>query len=417
MRLITTILTIALFMLSLILPINANAVTNTLPSIRGESAYLIDYQSGQELYTKNADEKLFPASTTKILTGLLTIEHGHLDDKVTISNTVLDNNLVYGTRINLQPGEQLTVRDLLYATLLYSANDAAVALAEYVGGSVPNFVSMMNDRAKQIGATNTHFVNPSGLTDSGHYTSAHDLALIAKEAYQNKLFDQIVNTKNYTIQRSKNIQPTEMVSENKLLWNNPDVNGIKTGYTGEALNCYVASATKDGRTEIGVILKAPGGTIWSDMTSLLDYGFSEYSNTIYKPAGTVLDKINVDSKPVNLVLDKPIYVTEPTEHKDQISPIKLQVETPPANLTQVTQGEPITKVDIYNGSTLVNTLPLISSMTITPSQPKATQSSIPFIIKVIIVIALFLILIRIIIKNRKRNIYLRKRKRRRMVDM
>ncbi|KUO78519.1 MAG: hypothetical protein APF81_19015 [Desulfosporosinus sp. BRH_c37] len=417
MRLTTTILTIALFVSSLIFPIKANAVTNTSPSIRGESAYLIDYQSGQELYNNNADEKLFPASTTKILTGLLTIEHGHLDDEVTISNTVLDNNLVYGTRINLQPGEQLTVRDLLYATLLNSANDAAVALAEYVGGNVPNFVNMMNDRAKQIGATNTHFVNPSGLTDSGHYTTAHDLALIAKEAYPNTLFDQIVNTKNYTIHRSKNIQPTEMVNENKLLWNNPDVNGIKTGYTSEALNCYVASATKDGRTEIGVILKAPVGTIWSDMTSLLDYGFSEYSNTIYKPAGTVIDTINVDAKPVDLVLDKPIYVTEPTDNKDQISPIKLQVETPPSNLTQVTQGEPITKVNIYNDSTLINTLPLISSKTITSSQPKPAKSSIPFIIKVIIVIATIIMLIRIINKTRKRIFTKKKKKNVRYVDM
>jgi len=195
-----------------------DASSSKVPQIRGESAYLIDVQSGQTLFMKNSDKPLAPASTTKIMTGLLAIERGNLNDMVTVSSTMLNNKVVYGTQIYLVPKEKLLLKDLLYAMFLNSANDASVAIAEHIGSDLPNFVNLMNQRALEIGATQTHFLNPSGLTETGHVTTAHDLALIARVAYQNPLFAEYVRTKSHTISRSKPDLPALMVNENKLLW-------------------------------------------------------------------------------------------------------------------------------------------------------------------------------------------------------
>lgn len=350
-------------------------VQNTLPQIHGEAAYLIDVQTGQTLFMKNQDKPLAPASTTKIMTGLLAFEHGNLDDVVTASSTLLNNKIVYGTQIYLQPGEKMPLRDLLYAMLLNSANDAAVTIAEYIGGDLPHFVDMMNQRAHEIGANQTHFLNPSGLTESGHVTTAHDLALIARAAYQNPLFAQYVRTKTHSISRVKPDVPTQMINENKLLWRDPSVDGIKTGYTAAAENCLVASASKDGRQLIGVILKSPGREIYNDMQDLLDYGFTQYKNSIYKPAGTVISTITVNGNPDNLRLDDPIYITQ---KRNGESP-NLTLRVVPSNvspLTKVEEGQVVAHVEVWDGSTLLNTYPLKSVRTISPTAPKKMTDSV-----------------------------------------
>lgn len=266
---------------------SVSAQTMDLPShIQGESVYLMNLQSGQVLYSKNPDEKLAPASTTKIMTALIALELGNLNDIVTASKTMLDNKIVYGTQIYLTPGERMPLKDLLYAVLLNSANDAAVAVAGHIGGNLPHFVNLMNERAKELGMTNTHFMNPTGLTEEGHYTTAHDLALLARVAYQNPVFREYIKTKTYTIPRAKANVPTVMVNENKLLWRDPNVNGMKTGYTAAAENCLVATATRDGQQLVGVILKSPGGNLFSDMEELLNYGFSIPTTTTSQKAKT-----------------------------------------------------------------------------------------------------------------------------------
>ena len=350
------------------------ASNGTLPELHGKAAYLIDVQSGQTLFMKNPDEPLAPASTTKIMTGLLALEHGDLNDIVTASSTMLNNKLVYGTQIYLVPGEKMLLNDLLYALFLNSANDAAVAIAEHIGSDLPHFVDMMNQRALEIGATQTHFINPSGLTEAGHVTTAHDLALIARVAYQNPLFAQYVRTKSQSISRSKPDLPVLMVNENKLLWRDSTVDGIKTGYTAAAQNCFVASVTKDGRQFIGVILKSPGGQMWTDMQGMFEYGFTQFQNTVFKPAGAVLSTITVNNEPVDLILDRPIYYTQKLDELS--SPLSLHVipdYTSP--LVSVEEGQVVAHVEVLDGNTLLNTFPLKSSRSILPQIQKKAGTS------------------------------------------
>ena len=344
------------------------------PQIRGEGAYLIDVLSGQTLYMKNPDKPLAPASTTKIMTGLLAIERGNLNDIVTVSSTMLNNKLVYGTQIYLEPGESMPLKDLLYAMFLNSANDAAVAVAEHVGGDLPNFVDMMNQRALEIGATQTHFLNPSGLTETGHVTTAHDLALIARVAYQNPTFAEYVRTKSETISRTKPDIPTLMVNENKLLWRDSAVDGIKTGYTAAAQNCLVASVTKNGRQFIGVILKSPGREIYPDMEAMFEFGFTQFKETILKPSGSIVSTITVNNESVDLILDRPIYMTQKLD--EQSSVLNLRVKpTFPSPLSSVKEGQVVAQIEILDGNTLVNTLSLKSSRTIFPPPFKSSVRS------------------------------------------
>ncbi|AFQ44394.1 D-alanyl-D-alanine carboxypeptidase family protein [Desulfosporosinus meridiei] len=361
---------LALFIIISSSPV-AYAENTPPPDVRGEGAYLIDVSSGQTLFVKNPDKQLAPASTTKIMTGLLAIENGNFDDMVTVSKTMLNNKVVYGTQIYLEPGEQILFKDLLYATLLNSANDAAVTLAEYVGKDITHFVEMMNQRASEIGATNTHFVNPSGLTETGHLTTAHDLALIAREAYQNPIFAEFVRTKTQPISRSKTDVPVLMVNENKLLWRDSSVDGIKTGYTAAAQNCLVASATKDGRQLIGVILKSPGREIYTDMQSMFDYGFTQFSNTIIKPAGAVISSITVNTEPVDLVLDQPIYSTQKLNAPENTLSLRVTpLSTDP--LTSVEEGQVLAQVAVLEGENQIDIFPLKAAKSVHPEPVKAS---------------------------------------------
>lgn len=358
----TTALIIAMLILFNNVPPAYAFSSSTPPEIHGTGAYLIDVQSGQTLYSKNGDLQLQPASTTKIMTGLLAIESGKLDDVVTLSSTLLNYRIVYGTRIYLEPGEQMTLRNLLYALMLNSANDAAVGIAEYIGGDLTHFVSMMNEKAKSLGLKNTTFKNPSGLTDNGHVTTAHDLARIAQAAYSNATFRDYIQTQRYTIPRSKPNVPTEMINENKLLGKDSYVNGMKTGYTAAAQNCLVASASKDGRDLIGVILQSPGREIYTDMENLLNYGFTQFNTTEYKPSGAALSQVQIGKEQVNMLLDKPILTT----HKlgePSTEPI-LKINSTSANLTQVNQGQVIGNVEVWDENEKLIDIPLVADRTI-----------------------------------------------------
>jgi len=388
---------LALYIILSVTPI-VNA-QDSPPVIRGEGAYLIDVFSGQALFMKNPDKQLAPASTTKIMTGLLAIEHGNLNDIVTASPTMLNNKIVYGTQIYLEPGEKLAFQDLLYATLLNSANDAAVALAEYVGTDLPHFVEMMNQRALELGATKTHFVNPSGLTETGHVTTAHDLALIARVAYQNPVFAQYVRTKTQPISRSKADVPVLMVNENKLLWRDSTVDGIKTGYTAAAQNCFVASASKDGRQLIGVILKSPGKEIYTDMQNIFEYGFTQFSNTIYKPAGAVISTIMVNNEPVDLIIDRPIYMTK--KLNEPLTTLNLHVSPLyTGSLTSVEKDQVVAQVEILDGETIIDKRPLQASREVVPSSKidSIGSSHLSWITGSILIIAVVALIV-----NKRRN--------------
>lgn len=373
MKSITAVL-LSIFLILGFAPSCFAASNDGQPNVHGEAAYLIDVTSGQTLFMKNPDEPLAPASTTKIMTGLLAIEHGNLNDTVTVSSTMLNNKLVYGTQIYLVPGEKLLLSDLLYAMFLNSANDAAVTIAEHVGGNISNFVNMMNQRALEIGATKTHFVNPSGLTDTGHVTTAHDLALIARVAYQNPIFAQYVRTKSHTISRSKPNLPTLMVNENKLLWRDSAVDGIKTGYTAAAENCLVASETKDGRQFIGVILKSPGREIYTDMQAMFDYGLKQSKETVFKPSGAVISSITVNKEPVDLILDRPIYATQKLNEQNSVLTLHV-VPTFTTFPSSVEEGQALAKVEVLDGDTLLDTFPLKAARTVLPPPSNQNKSA------------------------------------------
>ena len=376
---IAFVLAIILFFYST--PVTYALVSSTskdsLPLVRGEGAYLIDVLSGQTLFMKNPDKPLAPASTTKIMTGLLAIERGNLNDIVTASSTMLNNEIVYGTQIYLEPGEEMPLQDLLHATLLNSANDAAVAIAEHIGNNLSDFVEMMNQRAREIGANQTHFSNPSGLTEKGHVTTAHDLALIARVAYENPVFAEYVRTKSKVILRSKENVPSLMVNQNKLLSIDSAFDGIKLGYTSVAQNCLVASATKDGRQMIGVILKSPGGVIYTDMQNMFDYGFTQFSSSVYKPSGAVLSSIMVNNESVDLILDRPIYITQ--KLGEQQKPLELRVSLLNSNvISSVKEGEMVAQVQVIDGNTFLDTYPLITSKSVQSEIETQTSPSLTY---------------------------------------
>jgi D-alanyl-D-alanine carboxypeptidase (penicillin-binding protein 5/6) len=263
-------------------------------NLAGVSAVLLDAQSGQVLLAKNAYQQMYPASTTKIMTALLALEYFTLDERIVAGEEIDQAYTAYRVNANkagLVAGQNISVKDLLYGLLLISGSDAAFVVAvntarresgaafASMDDAVTYFSAMMNERAKEIGALNTHFVNPDGYHDPEHYSTAHDLALIAQAAMQNSAFRDIVQTPLY--------QTREIVSESgsiTLRWQNTNrlldwrdgyyyasANGIKTGTTNEAGSCLVSSAALDDRLGIAVVLGSTPENVWSDSISLLEY--------------------------------------------------------------------------------------------------------------------------------------------------
>ncbi|MGE4272872.1 MAG: D-alanyl-D-alanine carboxypeptidase family protein [Desulfitobacterium sp.] len=361
MKRVLAIITL-LFLLFFSVPVLLADPIASPPEIKGEAAYLIDVQSGQTLFSKNGDMLLAPASTTKIMTGLLAIELGNLEDTVTASETMLNYSIVYGTRIYLEPGEKLTLDDMLYALLLNSANDAAVAIAEHIGGDLPTFVGLMNQKAAELNLKGTHFKNPSGLTEEGHYTTAHDLARIAQAAYANPIFRDYIKTKSHVIPRETENVPIEMFNENKLLWNDDSITGMKTGYTAVAKNCLVTSSSRNGRELIAVILKSPGREIYTDMQALLDYGFAQFENTLYSEIGESLGQIDVQGQTIQLITDQALWVTK---NKDGTPPdLRTNILPVSRTLSGVTAGQRITQLEMWEGEECIAVVPLMADRTV-----------------------------------------------------
>src|ERR1700736_294694 len=237
-------------------------------NVVAQSAAVVDSYSGDFLFAKNENAKQYPASSTKILTALIVIESGDLDHLVTVD---LADTKVEPSSLGLKPGEQYTRRQLLYGLLLKSANDVAMALARDNAGSVSAFAEKMNLRAAQLGATSSHFVNPHGLHDPNHYTTAHDLVLIGRAAMQQPLFREIVSTIYYTW-KSPAGTIYQLRNHNRLLRHFAGCNGLKTGYTRAAQQVLVSSALRGGHEVISVVLHTDKPGIWDDSKLLLSYG-------------------------------------------------------------------------------------------------------------------------------------------------
>ncbi len=269
------------------------------------SCILIEANTGKILYEKNSDKISFPASTTKIMTAILTVENCSLDEIATVSHNAVYSIPYDYTHASLKEGEELTVEQLLYALMLPSANDAAIVLAEHISGSVEEFSNLMNKRAEELGCKNTHFVNPNGIHNKNHTSTAYDLALMGKFAMQNSTIRKIVSTKQFTLPTTNKYSKTDRIfnNTNDLLLSSSKyyykgTTGVKTGYTGEAGNCIVASAKKNGFEVILVVL---GGNSTSngqserylDCKTLFDYAFENYSLTTINEKNSVLKQISV----------------------------------------------------------------------------------------------------------------------------
>ncbi len=238
-------------------------------SLSAASAVLIEAETGTVVFEKNCDKQRAMASTTKIMTAILTIEAGDLDSEFVVDNYAIK---VEGTSMGLQEGDRVSRRDLLYGILLPSGNDAANAAAVSVSGSIGGFVELMNDKAKELGLNSTHFVTPSGLDADGHYTTARDLANLTAYAMKNKIFCDIVSQQSARVEYGNPPYMRTLYNSNKMLKRYEGAIGVKTGFTDNARRCLVSAAERDGVRLIAVTLNA--GDDWNDHTKMLDYGFS-----------------------------------------------------------------------------------------------------------------------------------------------
>jgi len=250
------------------------------PTITAKSAIIIDATTGKVLYSKNAEEQRFPASTTKMMSLIVALEHGNLDDLVTASKNAASTE---GSTLWLTPGEKLKMTDLLYGIMLISGNDATVAVAEHISGSVEKFAKLMTEKAHAIGANDTNFTNSSGLPDPKHVTTAHDLARIAAYGYKNPLFTEIISTKHKVIPWAGKDSDRDLYNENRMLWLSEGGNGVKTGYTDAAGRCLVSGAKRNEMQLIAVVLDSE--TMWEDSIALLNFGFDQVKpKTIFNQA-------------------------------------------------------------------------------------------------------------------------------------
>ena len=279
-----------------------------------KSCVVMERDSGRILFEKDCCKQLPMASTTKIVTALTVLNNASLDDVVVIPKDACG---IEGSSIYLRAGEKLTVKELLYGLMLRSGNDCAVALAVHVGGSIQNFAQMMNQTVKELGCNNSNFVNPHGLHDENHYTTARDLAVITCNALQNKDFAEIVATKSVKIANDGYDYPRVLTNKNKLLNNFADADGVKTGYTKKAGRCFVGSATKNGMQVVVVVLNC--GPMFEETAQMLDVAFANYHKVCIAPQNKLCGVIYQKNRPIYYYCEEsfsyPVTVNEKLTRK------------------------------------------------------------------------------------------------------
>lgn len=270
------------------------------PVLNAKAAVIYDRKTKEIIWGKNENEKKAMASTTKIMTAIVVLEKGNLSDVVTISKKAANTG---GSRLKINTNDKISVLDLLYGLMLRSGNDAAVALAEYVGGSIEGFAKLMNKKVIEIGLKNTHFVTPHGLDNIEHYTTAYELAVLTDYAMQNEKFSKIVNTKNTTI--SINGVARNIYNTNELLGTLNGVNGVKTGFTNNAGRCLVTSCTRNGNQIITVVLGCDAKKYrTSDSIKLIEYAFKNYTRV------NIEEKVKIEFEKWKQINGKRIYISK-----------------------------------------------------------------------------------------------------------
>lgn len=353
---------VIIFMLIFILNTSMCYALTKQPEISADAAILIDSSSEKVLYSKNENQKMYPASTTKILTAILTIENCNLNDVVTVPYEAISSITSGYSVAALQTGEQLTVEQLLQVMLVHSANDAANVLAFHVSGSIENFANLMNNKVSELGLTNTHFTNPSGMHDENHYTTAHDLAIIMKYCMKNDTFRSLSSLKYCTIPATNKYDVRVFNTTNELLiYDNRDVSSNyyykyaiagKTGYTTQAKNCLVSVAKKENLELICVVLSAgiyPDNVSskFVDTKSIFDYGYNNYTIKKLREKDAIATQIEIgngtkETRNLDLLISDDLYALVTQDEFD--TDFEPQIELQDNLFAPIAQGQVVGKI-------------------------------------------------------------------------
>jgi len=363
-----------------------------------KSAILIDAHSGRVLWEKNPHKKQSPASITKIITAIIAIENGDLKDKVVVSE---EATLVGESEVWLEEGEIITFENLIYSALLFSANDACHAIAEHIGGSVEEFIDIMNKKAKEIGAINTSFVNPHGLDDKengdGNISTAYDIAQIASYCMKNPKFSQIVNTRMKVMPGPPSSDEKRYVTNrNKFLNKYQYANGIKTGYTIKAGLCLVASAKKDGINLIGVVLDSETGYRDQDMINIFEYGFFKYKKIDTKVTDPFPNLIIENEGIYEEIEVNPIEKTEVLLSSEEEGKLQTKIEIDDNFNLPIKGGEKVGNLNIFLGNDELLKLDISSKNDVDIKSNKVNLSEITsslwkYYIKILTIILVFIL--------------------------
>lgn len=315
--------TLIIFLLSSNVALANPSKANNKLVIDARAAIAMDKETGVVLYEKNSRELIAMASTTKIMTSLIAINNGNIDEKVTISKK---SAAIHGSTVGYKEGEEITIRELLYGLMFKSGNDAAVAIAEGVGGSIEGFLKLMNEYALQIGLRDTHFETPHGLDSENHYTTAYDLALLTTKAKNNEIFNEIVGSKvidpeKYNFTRGYN-------NINKLLYQVPEATGVKTGYTGNAGKCLVSSFDVNGHEIVVVTLNCIER--WRESKKIFEYVKDNYNYETIAQENQVIDKITLEDNKgeIELLCKENIVIPKKDDSKYEVEVVKAENNLP-----------------------------------------------------------------------------------------
>lgn len=345
-------------------------------ALSAKSSILIDAHTGRVLMSQNSLQRLGMASTTKIMTALVAIETGRLDDIVAVSPKAAG---MEGSSMYLKSGEKIRLHDLIYGLMLNSGNDAGAAIAEFIGGDVKGFADIMNQKAKNLGLKDTSFSNPHGLDDENHYTTAYDLAQITRHALEISAFAEIVSTKVKTIytETDEGSYTRTLVNHNKMLSLYKGADGVKTGFTKKCGRCLVSSATKDGLKLIAVTLNAPDD--WNDHSKMLDFGFSNYKWRC--PVKTddymrTVPLIGAESDKVTLYAQSDVQLAM---RSNDI--VRIVYDVPNFLEAPIYEGQCLGRADVYLGSEKIKTIELIAKEDIMPTNKNKIKSSCLYLFK------------------------------------
>lgn len=340
----------------MLIKISVGFASPDLEKLTAQAVILIEADTGKVIYEKNAEKKMYPASTTKIMTTILALEKSNLNDVIMVSENAAGTE---GSSMQLATGDQLPMIDALYGIMMLSGNDASIAVAEHISGLVENFAVLMNEKAQRLGAFHTHFANSCGLPDPNHYTTAHDLARIGAYAYKNPMFREIIKTQYKSFSWREYQAPVLFENTNLLLGNYQGINGMKTGYTEAAGECLVASAERDGVNLIAVVLHCAQDYRWYEAAALLDYGFEKVTmeTMVTKEGSSTFVRVDDGiSYRVKASPNEDIKIAVSNGDRNRYA---LQLEVPTVR-APVRKGQAVGKINVLYGEEVVRQIDLLA---------------------------------------------------------